>query len=256
MSHFVPTGYLTIDQAIDRVVDLKSGDTGPLLTEEEAAEVLRQLLYADRVTWVTITDYGTLIETPKHICGGEQWYEVLQSGRIKFAHGHVLSNPVSGRPLIPRDALEAAFEPDRAVSEEPQPDPEPPEETQAKEPPEDPPLQRAVNKSEPPASSEPPRQQQERTAATAERNADIQRLADSIWLDAWEGNESKLLTENEVVGRMLDDKTFESRFRDHRGREGGALAWDTIVRLLSEPEWVRKERSRRKKIKPKNIPSC
>ena len=134
MSPFVPTGYLTIDQAIDRVVDLKSGDTGPLLTEEEAAEVLRQLLYADRVTWVTITDYGTLIETPKHICGGEQWYEVLQSGRIKFAHGHVLSNPVSGRPLIPRDALEAAFEPDRAVKEEPQPEPGPSKESQDKKP--------------------------------------------------------------------------------------------------------------------------
>ena len=157
---------------------------------------------------------------------------------------------------VHREGLEEWINPDGTVSEEPPPDPEPPEETQAKEPPEDPPLQRAVNKSEPPASSEPPRQQQARTATTAERNADIQQLAESIWLDAWKEKESQLLTKNEVADRMLDDKTFESRFRNHKAREGGALAQETIVRLISEPKWVRKERSRRKVIKTKNIPSC
>ena len=42
MSFFAPNGYLTIDQAIDRVVELNQGDAGPLLTEDEKA-ILRDL---------------------------------------------------------------------------------------------------------------------------------------------------------------------------------------------------------------------
>jgi hypothetical protein len=151
MSHFEPTEYLTIDQAIDRVVELLQGDAGSILTEEEkgklraeAGEVLRQHLYSGGVPSKTITESGGRISTPEYIWGGDQWDEVLQSGRIKFSHGHVLSNPVSGCPLILRDALEAAFEPDRAVKEEPQPEPGPSKESQAKELPVERPLQRAL----------------------------------------------------------------------------------------------------------------
>ena len=194
MVDFVPAGYLTISQAIDRVVELmQGGNVSPLLTEDErttlrtwrdylkrisrhvpepvtpvpkvgdrglfvsravtdrtprrhveakpsrpnvtaeeikdltrketlfedqrpaAGETLRQSLYVGRLSSPTITDEGSLIETPKDVWGGDQWYEVLRSGRIKFGRG--LGVSVSGQPLIPRDALEAAFNPEEAAQE-------------------------------------------------------------------------------------------------------------------------------------------
>lgn len=87
-----------------------------------ARECLQQLLYVGRVPSKIITDQGALIETPKHVWGGDQWYEAFRSNRIKFAPR--LGVTVSGRPLIPRDALEAAFNPDEPVKEEPQPKPD------------------------------------------------------------------------------------------------------------------------------------
>ena len=196
---FVPTGYLTLPAAIDRVVELMQGVDGiPLLTEEQrgvlrdwqrwwrdqlsrpqpkpvtpvpkvgdrglfvartpsekyphrlveaeprrpdvtpeeikdllkketsfkeqqhaAGEVLRQLLYAGRVPSEMITGEGPRIETPQYIWGGGQWDEALKSNWVEFPGAYGVS--VSGRPIILLDALEAAFNPDGTVKEEPQP---------------------------------------------------------------------------------------------------------------------------------------
>ena len=165
---FVPTGYLTLTAAIDRVVELRQGvDGSPLLTEDEratlrnwqrwrvqlsrpepkpgrpdvtleeikdlleketlfkeqqraAGEVLRQLLYAGRVPSEMITREGPRIETPQYIWGGGQWREALSLKEITFRPS-ILS--VTGFPIILLDALEAAFNPDGTVKEEPQPGP-------------------------------------------------------------------------------------------------------------------------------------
>ena len=190
---FVPTGYLTLTAAIDRVVELRQGvDGSPLLTEDEratlrkwqnwrdqlsrpqpkpvtpvpkagdtrtpgkkyphrlveaepqrpdvnleeikdllekeppfkeqqraAGEVLRQLLYAGRVPSEIITGEGPRIETPQYIWGGGQWHEALSLKNITF-RSSILS--VTGFPVIPRDALEAAFNSDGTVKEEPLPE--------------------------------------------------------------------------------------------------------------------------------------
>ncbi len=196
MSTFIPTGYLTVPAAIDRVVELMQGDDlSRLLTEDEratlrnwqayfyrithpqpapvtpvpkadgsnyfgprspgekyphrpveakperpditrevlrdlkekeaffneqrlaAGKVLRQLLYAGRVPWEIITEDGARIAAPKHLPGGNQWYEALRSNRVTFRPG-ILS--VTGVAVIPQDALEAAFTPDGDVKKEPE----------------------------------------------------------------------------------------------------------------------------------------
>ena len=198
MSPFIPTGYLTLTAAIDRVVELRQGgDLSRLLTEDEratlrnwrdyfdrirrppspapvtpvpkadgsnysgartpgekyphrlveakperpditrevlrdlkekeaffneqrpaAGEVLRHLLYTGRVPWEIITEDDTRIAAPKHLSGGNQWYEALKSNRVTFRPG-ILS--VTGFPVISRDALEAAFNSDGTVKDEPEP---------------------------------------------------------------------------------------------------------------------------------------
>ena len=53
------------------------------------------------------------------VAGGKQWEEALRSDWVVFPGAYGLS--VSGRPIIPLDALEAAFNPDGTVKEEPLP---------------------------------------------------------------------------------------------------------------------------------------
>jgi len=86
--------------------------------QRAAEEALRQLIYAGRVPWEIITEDGARIALPKHLSGGDQWYEALRSDRITFRPG-ILS--VTGFPVIPRDALEAAFDPDGTVRIAPEP---------------------------------------------------------------------------------------------------------------------------------------
>ena len=87
--------------------------------QRPAAEaVLCQLIYAGRVPWEIITEDGTRIAAPKHLSGGNQWYEALRSNSVTWRPG-ILS--VTGYPVIPRDALEAVFNPDGTVKEEPEP---------------------------------------------------------------------------------------------------------------------------------------
>ena len=85
-----------------------------------AEQVLRQLLYAGRVSCKTLNKNGLCIETPKYIWGGEQWDEALKRGWVEFPGALGLS--VSGRPIILQDALEAVFNPDGTVKEEPRPE--------------------------------------------------------------------------------------------------------------------------------------
>jgi hypothetical protein len=80
--------------------------------QRAAGAVLRQLLYAGRVPWEIIAEDGTRIAAPKHLAGGDQWYEVFKSNGITWGSG-ILS--VTGFPVIPRGALEAAFNSDGTV---------------------------------------------------------------------------------------------------------------------------------------------
>ncbi len=137
MNAFVPPGYLSFDDAIDRVTEIAmlARDPGSLLTQDEkgalqgmralkawlysqdrpgvtpashpepprpkitkeefkrivdkeavvkeqrllAEEELRNLLYAEQVPSVTITENGSCHPTPGTIWGGKQWHEALKS---------------------------------------------------------------------------------------------------------------------------------------------------------------------------------
>ena len=65
-----------------------------------------------------IEEDGSCHPVPGHIWGGEQWNEALWYDRITFPDSRYLSAYLSGRPIIPRDALEEAFNTDETVKAE------------------------------------------------------------------------------------------------------------------------------------------
>ncbi len=148
MNAFVPPGYLSFDDAIDRVAEitmLARESTSPAAHEDtdpepprpgfakgefkgiwdkEAAmieqrllakEELRKLLYTEQIPSAAIEENGSCHPAPGYIWGGKQWSEALYYNRITFSYGD--GTIVSGRPLIPREALEAAFNPDGTVKD-------------------------------------------------------------------------------------------------------------------------------------------
>ncbi len=156
MNAFVPPGYLSFDDAIDRVAEitmLARESTSPAAHEDtdsepprpgiakgefkgifdkEAAmieqrllgkEEFQKLLYAEQIPVVAIDENGSLHPTPGYIWGGKQWYEALAYDWITFPYGR--GSYVSGRPIIPKDALEEAFNPDGTVKEALKNEPEP-----------------------------------------------------------------------------------------------------------------------------------
>ena len=126
MNVFVPPGYLSFNDAIDRVVEITmlarvtpaSHPKPPRseITEWElrllAKEKLQELLYTEQIPSVMIEENGSCHPTPGYIWGGEQWNEALCYDRITFPDNRYVSAYVSGRPIIPKDALEEAFNPD------------------------------------------------------------------------------------------------------------------------------------------------
>jgi len=154
MNAFVPPGYLSFNDAIDRVAEITAlareparpaahDDTYPeptqpgtakgIFAKEAAAieqrllakEELRKLLYAEQIPSVVITEDGPCHPAPGSIWGGKQWNEALRYDRITFQDSRYVSACVSGRPIIPREALEAAFNPDGTMKEPPEKEPEP-----------------------------------------------------------------------------------------------------------------------------------
>ena len=120
MNTFVPPGYLSFGDAIDRVgeiIMLSRESTNPAAHEDTdweqrllAKEELQKLLYTEQIPSVAIEENGSCHPTPGYIWGGKQWYEALRYDRITFPYGR--SSHVSGRPIIPKVALEEAFTPD------------------------------------------------------------------------------------------------------------------------------------------------
>ena len=83
-----------------------------------AKEELRKRLYAENIPSAVIEEDGSCHPTPGHIWGGEQWNEALYYNRITFPDNRYVSAYVSGRPIIPKDALEEAFNTDETVKAE------------------------------------------------------------------------------------------------------------------------------------------
>ncbi len=127
MADFVPEGYLTLSAAIDRVRSLTRDeelDQSPATAAEDhriterrrAASGLRQRLFAGQIPSQIITRDGSLIEIPNEVWGSdEEWEVAISSNRVTFSYGY--NGSISGRVLIPKDALEAAFQPDGAARE-------------------------------------------------------------------------------------------------------------------------------------------
>ena len=89
---------------------------------------LQKALWTGRLAAIVIAEDGSPRVIPKHLWGSNQWHKLLRTGEIQwFERG--LVDTVSGRPLIPRDALEAVFNPDGTAREEVQAEPESPKET-------------------------------------------------------------------------------------------------------------------------------
>ena len=139
MNAFVPPEYLSFDDAIDRVAEItmlarestspaahKDTDSEPprpgiakgIWTKEAAMierrllgkEELQKLLYTEQIPSVVIEENGSCHPAPGYIWGGKQWHEALWYNRITFPYGR--DSYLSGRPIIPKDALEAAFNAD------------------------------------------------------------------------------------------------------------------------------------------------
>ncbi len=130
MNDFVPPGYLSFDDAINRVAEitmLARESTSPAahiakgtfakevaMTEQRplGKKELRKRLYAEKIPSAVIKEDGSYHPTPGHIRGGEQWNDALYYNRITFPVNRYVSACVSGRPIIPKDALGEAFPPD------------------------------------------------------------------------------------------------------------------------------------------------
>lgn len=84
------------------------------------------------------------------------------------------------------------------------------------------------------------RRQEGRRAATEKRNAGLQRVADRIWTEAWDKGGIPL-TKGEVANRMLTRDDLQDLLRDHRDRKDKTLTQDSLIRLIRQPDWVRRK---------------
>ena len=134
MAAFIPPEYLSFSDAIDCIAErtmLARESASPAAHKgtwaKEAAvieqrrlakEELQKLLYTEQIPSVVIEEDGSCHPTPGYIWGGKQWNEALGFNRITFPDSRYVSAYVSGRPIIPKDALKAAFNPDGPVKAE------------------------------------------------------------------------------------------------------------------------------------------
>ena len=89
------------------------------------------------------------------------------------------------------------------------------------------------------------RRQEGRRAATDKRNAELQRVADGIWKETSDKGGIPL-TKGEVANRMLKRDGLQELLRDHRDRKDKTLTQDSLIRLIRQPDWVRRKRVRKK----------
>ncbi len=102
MSNFVPSGGLTLSDALDRVASVLH------IQKREAQQTLRQLLYSGQVPSRIIERSGQKHDTPTHVWGGMQWDEALKSGAVCFEVA-AYAPDACGRVIIPEAALKTAL---------------------------------------------------------------------------------------------------------------------------------------------------
>ncbi len=102
MSNFVPSGYLTFSDALDRVASVLH------IQKREAQQTLRQLLYSGQVSSRIIERSGQKPDTPTHVWGGMKWDEALKSGAVCFEVA-AYAPDAHGRVIIPEAALKTAL---------------------------------------------------------------------------------------------------------------------------------------------------
>ena len=85
---------------------------------------------------------------------------------------------------------------------------------------------------------------QKSLATTTARNTQIQEAAEDLWRKANENGVQ--LTKWEVAKQLLDNTDAHSLCRDLKNRAGGVLSLESLVRLISVPDWLPKRASRKK----------
>ncbi len=98
------------------------------------------------------------------------------------------------------------------------------------------------------------RNQRERREARTQRDGEIQDAAKKLWTRAWESDNRELLNKEAVAQQMRQEKEYQHLVRDLKVTQGNpkVLSVDSIVRLISEPDWVKeKSKARRKVIQPR-----
>ena len=98
MSSFVPSGYLTFSDALNRVASVLH------IQKREAQKTLRQLLYSGQVPSRIIENSGQTYDVPTHVWGGMKWDEALKSGAIRFEVA-AYAPDAYGRIIIPQSRL-------------------------------------------------------------------------------------------------------------------------------------------------------
>ena len=97
---------------------------------------------------------------------------------------------------------------------------------------------------EPPADE--PRSQDARKKDRGARDVKIQRAAEQVWKSVWKKGKGVLLSREDIASRMLTNDDLLPLLRDLRSKHERRLSQDSVIRLISEPDWVRKARNRRK----------
>ena len=98
------------------------------------------------------------------------------------------------------------------------------------------------------------RNQWERQEARTQRDGEIQGAAEKLWTRAWESDNRELLNKEAVAQQMLQVEEYQHLVQDLRVVQGERklLSQESIVRLISEPDWVKeKSKARRKAIQPR-----
>ena len=88
--------------------------------------------------------------------------------------------------------------------------------------------------------------QEDRKAATKTRNDKIQREAEKIWREAW--NNGTRLHKERVATKLREHPDAADLCRDLKQRDGGTLSSDSLIRLISEPSWLKKHKTKGKDI--------
>lgn len=78
-----------------------------------------------------------------------------------------------------------------------------------------------------------PRSQHKRKTETKKRNNEVQAAAEKKW------EEDPDLSKEDVAKLMLKDESLGDLLTDHRKTLGDKLSEDTLVRMISKPDWLK-----------------